>query len=406
MTVNLPPTTARRAAGAMLCVLLLPVLAGCPDTGASRQDGLPSADDCAKVEAGTGRTRGTTALIVDNTASSVPTDLPPAVEEALAQAQQARRRLAIVPVRGGGERTTVTRSVALDPRPDDDSQAGDAARRIALGCVARWARAADMVPGAAGSAPVDALAAASREDPETIVVVSDGLSNTGEFNLNDIGFDVDAATVAEKLRTAGALPSSLDGRKVVWAGLGESTKPLRPALRASLQQLWQRLLTTAGATVTFDDRAGKPADAIDDLPADDVRLPDAAKVTWKCGDAYTIPAAMLFPPDSAELGDRTDVVLRQVADALTEHTDWVATISGHTADFGTPAGRQRLSEERARKVAGALSGMGVDASRLAATGFGATRPAAAEWVGGRHDLAAAARNRRVVVRLGTKGCEE
>ncbi|WP_306215001.1 OmpA family protein [Actinoplanes sp. RD1] len=388
----------------MCAPLVLIGLAGCPSGGNGGAAGQPSAEDCTKAGQGAGDYQGTTALVVDNTASAVATGLPPAITEVLARAQQDRHRLALVPVRGAGERAAVARFVPLNPRPDDDSQAGDAARRIVLDCVEQWAHAADMLPAAPGSAPIDALAAASREDPATIAVLSDGLSNAGDFDLDDVGFDADPAAVAAKLRAAGSLPDTLAGRTVVWAGLGDSTKPLRQALRTSLRQLWQQVLGSAKAKVTFDDRAAEPVGAPAGLPADDVKLPDAAKAVWACGDSYTIPAAMLFAPDSADLGDRSDAVLRQVADALAGHPDWVAEIGGHTADFGTAAGRQRLSESRARTVARALAELGVDESRLTAAGYGATRPAADEWTGGGHDLAAAARNRRVVVHLGVRGC--
>jgi outer membrane protein OmpA-like peptidoglycan-associated protein len=63
-----------------------------------------------------------------------------------------------------------------------------------------------------------------------------------------------------------------------------------------------------------------------------------------------------------------------------------------------------LSVQRAGAVRDFLAGAGIDRSRLAADGVGATQPAVPEIVGGRHDLAAAAKNRRVVIEIGPGGC--
>lgn len=51
-------------------------------------------------------------------------------------------------------------------------------------------------------------------------------------------------------------------------------------------------------------------------------------------------------------------------------------VEGHTDDTGTPAGNRKLSEARAQAVVDALKGMGVDAARLAAKGWGQEKPIA------------------------------
>jgi OOP family OmpA-OmpF porin len=68
-------------------------------------------------------------------------------------------------------------------------------------------------------------------------------------------------------------------------------------------------------------------------------------------------------------------------------------VAGHTDNVGDAAANQRLSEARAYAVVALLRTMGVEGNRLAAIGYGDTRPVA--------DNATAdgrARNRRVAFR--------
>jgi outer membrane protein OmpA-like peptidoglycan-associated protein len=81
-----------------------------------------------------------------------------------------------------------------------------------------------------------------------------------------------------------------------------------------------------------------------------------------------------------------------------------ATISGHTAAYGTDAYRHDLSVHRAEAVAQALESSGVAAGRLHAFGYGSTKPAVNEFPNGVHDPAAAAENRRVVIEIMHSGC--
>jgi outer membrane protein OmpA-like peptidoglycan-associated protein len=67
--------------------------------------------------------------------------------------------------------------------------------------------------------------------------------------------------------------------------------------------------------------------------------------------------------------------------------------------------RHNLSVARARAVAMILEAGGqVNPSRISTIGYGSTRPAENEFPGGRHDLAAAAANRRVVITIRQDGC--
>ena len=61
---------------------------------------------------------------------------------------------------------------------------------------------------------------------------------------------------------------------------------------------------------------------------------------------------------------------------LQEHGDLRILIEGHTDAEGNAASNQTLSVERANAVRTMLVGLGIDAGRLEATGFGQTRPVA------------------------------
>jgi len=82
-----------------------------------------------------------------------------------------------------------------------------------------------------------------------------------------------------------------------------------------------------------------------------------------------------FAFNSAALDPASDGTIELVAAALSKHPDWSATIEGHTDSIGTAKSNQVLSERRAEAVRERLvNRYKVVASRVHATGYGATRP--------------------------------
>jgi outer membrane protein OmpA-like peptidoglycan-associated protein len=73
--------------------------------------------------------------------------------------------------------------------------------------------------------------------------------------------------------------------------------------------------------------------------------------------------------------DSTDT-LRDLAQIANACPAFKIQIEGHTDSEGTDERNQRLSDRRARAVADFLAQNGVDPRRLAAVGYGATRPIA------------------------------
>ncbi|WP_344648826.1 OmpA family protein [Cryptosporangium japonicum] len=346
-----------------------------------------------------------TALVVDNTASGVSGGLPPAVTTKLEDAQQRGDALVLVGVDGAG--APPSRTIALDPAPGSNSQASQRARALALECVPTWARGDELRPKGTGSRILSALGRAAEDKPEEILVVSDGVSNSGELDLNKQQFDADPAGLAEALKAANALPPALQAQRIVWSGLGDTSSEQRlpQSARTSLQKIWQSVLTAAGATVTFDSAhapsAGAPPAG---LPSDPVTVPAATEVRDGCATRVSIPASLLFAPDRADLQPEADGVLEPIASDLKSDAGATAVVSGHTARYGDAGYRRDLSTRRAQAVVGALSERGVSTARLESVGYGAERPAVNEFVDGRHDTVAAAKNRRVEIEIRPGGC--
>ena len=84
-----------------------------------------------------------------------------------------------------------------------------------------------------------------------------------------------------------------------------------------------------------------------------------------------------FLPDSSVLIDTERDKLRRIAEVLSEYPERDLMVTGHTALAGTEAGRQALSEQRARAVGEFLLELGVrERDQLIYRGMGARNPVA------------------------------
>lgn len=102
-----------------------------------------------------------------------------------------------------------------------------------------------------------------------------------------------------------------------------------------------------------------------------------------------------FPPDSSELVERERAKLDQIGEILNRYPDRDILITGHTALAGTAAGRQALSEERARAVGEYLFENGVrEREHMITRGMGAREP-----VAGNATEAGMRKNRRVEITI-------
>jgi outer membrane protein OmpA-like peptidoglycan-associated protein len=89
-----------------------------------------------------------------------------------------------------------------------------------------------------------------------------------------------------------------------------------------------------------------------------------------------MPSNITFDVDRSELKPQFKNTLDSVVLVLNEFTSTLITIGGHTDSTGSNEYNQQLSERRALSVAEYLANKGVAQQRLAAQGFGETRPIA------------------------------
>lgn len=97
-----------------------------------------------------------------------------------------------------------------------------------------------------------------------------------------------------------------------------------------------------------------------------------------------------FDTGKATIQTDSENILGQIVKLLQDDASLKLRVEGHTDSQGIAAANQTLSDKRAQAVVTWLTGKGIDASRLAAKGFGATKP-----VGDNKTEDGRAKNRRV-----------
>src|SRR5207248_3551213 len=83
-----------------------------------------------------------------------------------------------------------------------------------------------------------------------------------------------------------------------------------------------------------------------------------------------------FDTGKATIQADSGAVLQQIAALMQQNPALKLRVEGHTDNVGAAAANQTLSQKRAQSVVAWLTAHGVAATRLAAAGFGATKPGA------------------------------
>ncbi len=106
----------------------------------------------------------------------------------------------------------------------------------------------------------------------------------------------------------------------------------------------------------------------------------------------TLPEAITFPVDSAQLKSSFVASLNALARNLQQYPNTTVEVVGHTDSTGTASYNQQLSERRALSVRSVLLNAGVSGSRLRAFGQGENNPVASN-----RNAAGRQQNRRVEI---------
>ena len=133
-----------------------------------------------------------------------------------------------------------------------------------------------------------------------------------------------------------------------------------------------------------NDRDGIP-DALDKCPnqpevvngiEDQDGCPDEGLITM-VDDKVVLEEEVLFETDRARVSSTGRKALAAVEQLCRQHPEWeLLQVEGHADERGDLAYNQRLSEERSEQVRKVLLELGFDDKKVAAKGFGATRPRA------------------------------
>jgi len=120
---------------------------------------------------------------------------------------------------------------------------------------------------------------------------------------------------------------------------------------------------------------------------------DEANVLRKGNDIIIRLIGLSFPVGRSTIQPQSFAVLSKLQEAIRLFPDCKLGIEGHTDSHGGDAMNLQLSQERAQSVRQYLiANMGIDVSKITATGYGETKPIATnETKEGR------ARNRRIDV---------
>jgi OOP family OmpA-OmpF porin len=345
-------------------------------------------------------------LVVGARANSPAPKLPAEIEGLVREAAKQREKVQVIRV--DGEPSVAMTAIFKTNGNNDTIRNGDLTNFVAQvsGLVTQ------LKPKKPQADVLAALTLAGRSTPKggTVVLMDSGIPTTGPLSYkNSEMFAAEPEEVTEFLGSEKLLPDLAD-LSVVLAGVGDTADPqtvLPENYHKQVTSLWTELAEEADAECVHTLGAASGRTAVPtSVPVDLVTLPKPP-VFRECGTTVLANSSPVgFVVDEAEFRDpkAAENTLRQLARQVAGQSQEIE-LTGTTSSEGSVTSNQDLSERRAAAVKKVLIGLGVEGSRITATGAGE------QWPGRVRDTTAdgtlipgaAARNRSVVVKLTCDG---
>lgn len=387
--------------------------------------------DCAAVFAGTPPVDAPSVLVVpDLTASHSgqidgSINLPQELAAELTQVSLAGGSISIVAVNGpGGQPLVLARNAALSTTGPRDAPSVQRVAAAMPSCVA------DLItrkatPTVGGTDLYSAIGLISEMVTPTTSMwwLTDMEGNAGQLDLSQGGLlSGDAAAAAAAL--AGQAPLDLHGVPLHVDGIGNTVTGVTTHGRQWLADFTKALCSTWQATGCDAIRLQIPVAGASNAPSapedPDLAFPavvvseQAATGTTPVSCSFSVPSALTFKPDSAELLPDAADALQDARQLLIDNPDATAEIVGHTAstpetDLGAADRALTLSQQRADATRQLLidnSGGAISPDHITTVGVGDTQPIGEDIdpITGQQIAAAAALERRVDVTVHGVAC--
>lgn len=225
-------------------------------------------------------------------------------------------------------------------------------------------------------AEADALAVKAAAESRAAADARAAADTKAAADAKDAGAAVAARAVAEAKAAADAKSQAEAAARRIEA----ESMAAKQAIEVEVRRKAQAEATAAAAKAAADAETSRKAEV--DAAAARVAAAAAAEAKAKadllaCQNTVRTAAGstrVLFEFASATLANEGVSALARLADTLKACPNISIRVEGHTDNNGDLTRNQRLSESRAQSVVDALSRAGVQASRLAAIGFGQTKP--------------------------------